>query len=122
MQIGDNILCIKTHSKGLVVKGKTYPLLGISTAFHAGCPSADEPLYDVGIQQTVKNSNDHICAGAIIRCPQCGNITISDGIAWISSSLFASERKTERTAALEELLNLPIIEERSDKETVKILK
>lgn len=114
-QIGDNIKCTKTHSMGAVIKGNAYPLLGIRRGAECNCYKGDL-LYNVGIQRPSKHSP---YIGELVLCSSCNMTYNWTGIWWIDSNRFAEEYSIPRTAAIEQLLNLPIVKEKLDVETVK---
>lgn len=67
------LLCIQTHSKGVVKAGNTYTL--ISRQPHCNCMS----IVDVGIKSLVST----------FRCVKCGKTGNCNGIFWLGSVLFA---------------------------------
>ncbi len=71
--IGQEIVCIKTHSNSLVIEGRTYTVASLMQ----GCC---EVKIDVGIPRTI----------SCIRCPPCNaHYGYNDGIRWLSERLFA---------------------------------
>ena len=67
------LLCIQTHSKGIVKAGLTY------NAINKRICSCGMAQYDVGIKYPHKN----------YLCNKCGLISNGGEIAWMSSRLFA---------------------------------
>lgn len=98
-QIGDNIKCTKTHSQRAVVKGKTYPLLGIEKNLCCGYIT-----FDVGIPGTSEYG----------ECGKCGAYyKKSRADVWfIGIDLFAEQ--SQYPSAISELLSKEITIERSD--------
>jgi len=99
MKVGDEIVCIRTHSQGFrngVVKGKIFSLLAIDN-----CPSCGSSCFDVGVKSRVESNN---------RCVKCNGRYPSGGIWHIGPSLFAP---IQYNSAHDELLS-SITEEKSD--------
>lgn len=71
-KIGQKIVCIKTHSQGVLKKGKIYAIKKIRKS----CCCFD---VDIGIVSTTKYAN----------CGFCKISRISDDTWWINESLFA---------------------------------
>ncbi len=86
-EIGSNVYCIKTHSNGVVIKGKEYPLLNILKK-----PCCGHTVYDVAVST----------ASQEVLCVKCGSCYPSHGIHWIDSKLFA--KQVRRSEAITELL------------------
>lgn len=70
------VICIKSHSKNVVVKDNIYNVYSI---LQTSCKCGPKTLYDVGIR-TERGPN---------RCPICNISSSSSEIYWISSILFA---------------------------------
>lgn len=73
-KVGQQVICIKTHTQKAVIKGKTYTIQGIEQV----CECA---TVDVGI-----NSSSDLKRG---KCVVCGVIWNTDGIHHIAEYLFA---------------------------------
>lgn len=76
-RIGQKVVCVKTHSENLVIKGKIY------TVLNTNCPCNCNAV-DVGI---VDDSPYGIFKA--VKCYQCNSIYSYGKIWWISSKLFA---------------------------------
>jgi len=98
MRVGDRVVCVKSHSRGIVSKGKTYTVLQ-----SRGCACGRVNL-DVGVEIPSGHTEYQVCN-------VCGIMTIHNGIWWIASSLFAPLRFN---SAHDELVN--IVEEKIDVE------
>jgi hypothetical protein len=89
--IGQEIVCIKTHSKGMVTKGRVYTIDALSI----GCCVT---IISVGIPS--------LAAG--YRCSSCGALTLkADSKYWFSELLFAPLEFNQE--AIDELMELPQI-------------
>lgn len=93
-KIGQEIVCIKTHSKGVVKRGQIYTIQALRKSI-CNCYSI---IIDVGI------NNSHI--GGI--CRTCGKTAVlDDNIWWFSEKLFAP---LEYNAdGIKELIEEPIL-------------
>ncbi len=67
MRTGQKVVCVKTHSKGLVVKGRHYTITGVFS------PCACGPLVSVGINGFY-DTGMPLSVGRIARCPKCYQI------------------------------------------------
>lgn len=75
------VICIKTHSQGLVKNGNIYPLLETKDV---KCHCGPKTLYNVGILSSNNTNNKHS------TCPNCKyRIPNHTGYRWFDSSLFA---------------------------------
>lgn len=87
-EIGQEVLCIKTHSQGAVVKGQKYPVIGI----RQGCCQI---VLDVGIVSTT----------TIWFCRNCQKTrNCGDNVWWLHSNLFAPIDNTLSEVTIEELI------------------
>lgn len=68
---GQKVVCIQTHSKNIVVKGKVYTLRSVRDA----CCSQD---VDVGVDTDLTET----------YCCVCGVIGLTNGVYWLNSELF----------------------------------
>lgn len=75
--IGQEIVCIKTHSEGVVLKGQVYTIKDIKQVCQCGV------LLDVGI----RINSDLI--GKIVKCRHCYSVYYKDNAHWILETLFA---------------------------------
>lgn len=72
-RVGQEVVCIKDHSQGVIKKGQTFIIKSI---IHSSCNCVS---VDIGLNTTNKLS----------RCT-CGNSTFhSNGIWWISTTILA---------------------------------
>ncbi len=90
--IGQEIVCIKTHSKGYVERGKIYTIKVLQKG-HCNCTDI---LVDVGITTTIAI---HFCSSCDIMW---GNKT---NAYWFSERLFAPLEYNQQ--AIDELLEQP---------------
>lgn len=74
--IGQEIVCIKTHTQGVFKKGETYTIKGIIE--RCGCGV----LLDIGFKAT-----NYI--GENVKCPDCGGIYLKSSIWYFKSTSFA---------------------------------
>ena len=96
--IGQEIVCIKTHSQGVVKRGKIYTIQGLQQS-SCECHYID---IDVGIKGNGSNT---------VRCGDCKGITrVVGNIHWLHEELFAPLEYDEQ--AIEELLEQPIYVEK----------
>jgi hypothetical protein len=56
--IGQQIVCIRTHSRGIVKSGEIYKIVGLSTS---KCKCVNSTLIDVGIKATADFGKCGIC-------------------------------------------------------------
>ena len=92
--IGQDIVCIKTHSKGVVKEGNVYTIKSLQSST---C-NCQKVYIDVG--NTHKYNN--------MQCGVCDTIFISNCIYWHSETLFAPLDTLTDISEIEEILNLPI--------------
>lgn len=74
LKLSKEVICIKSHSLGIVTKGNIYPLIALK-ASPCVCTAF---LVDVGVKPLTRLS----------RC-KCGHYYDNGGIAWLNSELFA---------------------------------
>ncbi len=92
--IGQEIVCIKTHSQGVVKRGNIYTIQGLKQA-SCECHYID---IDVGIKGDGSNT---------VRCGDCNVITrVVGNIHWLHEELFAPLEYDQQ--AIDELLEQPI--------------
>jgi len=92
-EIGQEVVCIKSHSLGYVTKGKTYIIKNI---LKRRC-KCEHPILDVGIIRL---------AAANTKCSRCGasHILPFSNIAYVSSRLFIPIQKDSwREVTFEEI-------------------
>lgn len=95
--IGMDIVCIKTHSKGLIKEGDIFTI----ESLRQGCCSIQ---IDIGI-----NDTDEACNYTTI-CTDCGGI-INNGSSstlWFHECLFAPLDSLVNISEIEEILSQPI--------------
>ena len=93
--IGQDIVCIKTHSQGVVKEGNVYTIKSLSGAL---C-KCSHVMIDVGIKQDYE----------LGECPNCKTHNIPlNGIMWIYEALFAPLDTLTDISEIEEILNQPI--------------
>jgi hypothetical protein len=85
--LGQDIVCIKDHSKGFVKEGSLFTVKGL----RKGCCNI---VIDVGLPM---KTDCMICA--------CGNLWESNGIVWISELLFKPLDELSDISELLEVLN-----------------
>jgi len=85
------VICIKTHSRGVVIEGNTYYVL---STMNVVCQCGPQVLYNVGIVGDPK---------AYTKCLTCGTRRlINSPMYWINSKLFAD---VADISELKEILN-----------------
>lgn len=72
------VICIKNHSKNVVVKDKIYTVYSI---LETSCKCGPKTLYDVGVINNAESKR--------VECPACKKALSPSDIFWISSVLFA---------------------------------
>lgn len=77
--IGQEIVCVKSHSLGLVVRGKTYTIKALQSS---SCKCIDVEI-DVGIIHDSTRFTDYT------QCSSCNTIFYSGSTCWFGESLFA---------------------------------
>ena len=98
--IGQEVVCIKTHSMGLVIKDRVYTIQGIRSS-HCACKKY---LLDVGMPMDFSTFNGKM------KCGTCVNVEKHiSGRHWFSESLFAPLEYDKE--AIEELLKQPVSHE-----------
>ena len=95
--IGQEIVCIKTHSQGVVVKGKVYTIQGLKQ----GCCEVD---IHVGIFTKLEDWQIWFLSS----CDRCGHCEDSglDSTHWLSETIFAPLEYDSQ--AIEELLQIEV--------------
>ena len=97
--IGQDIVCIKTHSQGFVKKGEVYTIKSLRQACcHIGI--------DVGLIDSRKGLN---YTSSCIKC----NSQINNGkspVLWFGDSLFVPLESLVNLDEIEEILQIPIEE------------
>ena len=99
--IGDEIVCVRTHSQGIVKEGQIFTCLGLKKS---PCQKCASYLVNIGI----KSSNK---IGEVFT--HCSNLhqydkpTIDDGNWWFNVTLFRSLQKIDISEALEVLQEEP---------------
>lgn len=96
-EIGEKVVCVKTHSQGVVKEGDIKTL----NDFKKGC--CGDLVFNVGIKSSYK-------IGEYLMCPRCNKPKISDGIWWIYAKLFRpiDDLYNEEIKELTEALNEPV--------------
>lgn len=77
IEVGKEVICIKTHSRGVVEKNEIYMVNAIKRDCCGGF------VLDVGIQDPRRSPTGYI------RCTFCNTRMIQDYIWWIDIELFA---------------------------------
>jgi len=100
-EIGQKVVCVKTHSMGAVKEGVIYT----AKAFKIDCCNG-EVVVDVGIDDPIKTTTDGEIAiiGDTYICTGCEKIVPYDGKWWISATLFRPLDDLYNTE-IEELMN-----------------
>ena len=94
--IGQEIVCVKTHSLKLVKRGKTYTIRGLAKS-QCNCGYV---MIDVGI------SYNNIHPSGQQECSECGNAFFTNGLFWFNECLFAP--LDQDISELTEILEQPI--------------
>ena len=95
--IGQDVVCIKTHSEGVVKEGETYTIKSLKEGF-CNCISV---LIHIGI---FDDSTHEMCQDCDIIVPSTGNIL------WLWEGLLGSPDTLTCSSEMEEILNQPIEE------------
>ena len=93
--IGQDVVCIKTHSQRIVVKDEVYPCNGLSKKCDCGV------AIDVGIIVPVP-------IGELYKCADCRKTIRSDGKWWMDIKLFVTLDSLVNIDELTEVLTEPI--------------
>lgn len=92
-EVGKKIICVKTHSQGVVKRGQVFELLAIKKNKCCGNVS-----FDIGIPSATVNS----------MCRMCYTTYVNNGTMWVCHTLFApyDDSLSELTTSdiLEEIL------------------
>lgn len=94
--IGDDIVCIKTHSQGVVIEGNVYKCKALKGG---KCNCKDKYLVDIGGKSVSDYSNCRICGT---------RYEDADGVFWINASMFRKLDTLVNIDEIHELLNEPI--------------
>lgn len=89
--IGQEIVCIKTHSHGMVKRGRIYTIQGLQQ----GVCSCHHILIDVGIES----------GGLTNGCSKCRKILPQSNVLWFGETIFAPLEYNQQ--AIDELLEQP---------------
>lgn len=81
------LICIQTHSEGLVLAGMVYTCFGE----RKNACKCKKTVVDVGIRGYAQGS----------ACMHCGVIHNNDGVSWINKALFAEIATIEETVKAE---------------------
>lgn len=87
-EVGKKVVCIKTHSQGVVVEGKIYIVNNIDT-----CPKCGAIQLDVGISS---DRNYGLCI--------CNKRKVNNGIHWLSSRIFRPLDESFAESVLENIM------------------
>ena len=90
--IGQDVVCIKTHSKGIVKEGEIFNIIGLQKI----CCGIN---LDVGI----KTDFDAINCG-------CGKYQIANGVYWLGEVLFSPLDSLTDISEIDEVLSKPVFE------------
>lgn len=71
--IGQDIVCIKSHSQGAVKEGEVFTIKGL----RKNCCAIE---INIGMSMPM---------GVILNCRHCGSNKHSDGVYWLRENLFA---------------------------------
>lgn len=84
------LLCIQTHSQGVVIAGEVYPLI---SEIKSPC-ECDKTLVNVGISSKYDTS----------ECTICKKVWVSDDIFWINKKLFAQIATEDEVKQSQEMI------------------
>ncbi len=87
-EIGKKVICIKTHSQGVVQEGKIYPILDLKE-----CTKCKLLMVDVGSK-----------ASKVMAKCICGNNHLSDGVHWVGSHILKPLDESFAEEVLENIL------------------
>jgi hypothetical protein len=87
-EIGKKVICVKTHSQGVVAEGKIYMIRDLRT-----CPTCNVLQIDVG----VKSNN-------VLGFCICKNKNPTHGIHWLSNKLFRPLDESFAESVLENIM------------------
>ena len=98
--IGQDVVCIKTHSKGIVKEGEVFTIKALSSCY---CRCSNVRV-DVGIKIPIR-------IGALVFCPVCldtNKLSIADGAWWLDERLFKPLDSLVNIGELTEVLSEPL--------------
>ncbi len=104
-KIGQEVVCVKSHSHGVVKEGNHYVIKAVKTQSCA-CGNV---VVDVGIPDDLNN------VGKLAHCLVCGGFDgVIDGIWWLHHNRFAplqtDSEEADMKAALEEVFERELFE------------
>lgn len=88
--IGQDIVCVKTHSRGVVKEGNVYTIKSLKDS-ECKCGGV---LIHVGVSATTKNS----------ECIKCGHFSPNNGQWWLKEFLFSPLDELANIDELNEVL------------------
>ena len=91
--IGQDIVCIKSHSQGAVKEGDVFIIKGIKKS----CCSIDLDINFIHLKP-------------MLECPHCHKLEKSNGIYWFDHNQFAPLESITDISEIEELLKEPIFQ------------
>ncbi len=94
--IGQDIVCIKTHSRGFATKGTVYTIKSIRSG---ACNCKDLDL-DIGVRYDMGNVD-------VVTCGVCRCKLANDGVEWMSETIFYPLDTLVNISELTEVLNEP---------------
>jgi hypothetical protein len=106
-EVGQKVVCVKTHPKGVVKEGEIYTVKDIQI------DCCRELVLDVGIRDDGRNyfkESRPTKIGASFICSQCGKTVIFDGIWWLAANRFRplDDMYNEEIEELTEVLSEPV--------------
>lgn len=91
-EVGKKVICIKTHTQGVVKAGQVFDLMGIRKS---DCKCSSIQL-DIGLKNPYQVGQRVLC--------QCGIVCIETRIYWLGSTLFAPYDDSLSSITADELI------------------
>ena len=98
--IGDEIVCVRTHSQGVVKEGQIFTCLGLK---QDPCKKCGGYIVDVGVKEVYIEAYTHCGVCDTMYNPLYPN----DGNWWFNAAMFRSLQKIDISEALEVLQEEP---------------
>jgi hypothetical protein len=104
-EIGQKVVCVKAHSRGIVKEGEVHTVKGIKVL------CGNRLAIDVGIMDNGSRAmTNRTPIGKMYVCSRCGKLHKFKGIAWLGARLFRplDDMYNTEIEELTELLSEPV--------------